>query len=172
MDVRLVCATNKNLAELVAKNQFREDPFYRLNVITIQLPSLRDRSSDIPELLSYYINWFAKENGLQEPKLSADVVKFLVAYAWPGNVRELKNFCERLVVFFHGKTVLTSDLDAKYIGGQSKEVSLDKEVNERKLIQAALDANDGNRSLAAKELGISRRTLYRKIEKWPELEQK
>jgi DNA-binding NtrC family response regulator len=179
VDVRLVCATNRNLVEMSKSGEFREDLLYRLNVVTINLPPLRERPEDLPILLNHYINFFAKENGLPPLRLTEGALTVLRAYRWPGNIRELRNFCENIVVLKRGNDVSEYDLDEKYhesSAGQaasqslSSSPSLSKEENEKRLLRNALIKANGNRTKAAELMGISRRTLHRKITQWPELD--
>ena len=181
VDLRLVCATNRNLAEMAKSGEFREDLLYRLNVITIHLPPLRDRQEDLPLLLNHYINYFAEENELPPVELADGAVRLLCAYRWPGNIRELRNFCENTVVLKRGNTVTEYDLDSKY-HNQDEAPSftqpqalpagptLSKEENEKRLLRNALIKANGNRTHAAELMGISRRTLHRKLIQWPELD--
>ncbi|MFO8026862.1 MAG: sigma-54 dependent transcriptional regulator [Opitutales bacterium] len=182
VDVRLVCATNRNLAEMVERGEFREDLLYRLNVITIHLPPLRDRTEDLPVLLNHYIDYFSKENGLPPIRISDGAMKVLKAYRWPGNIRELRNFCENTVVLKRGSEITEYDLDPKYSadhagpdstesgGTWSASPSLSREDNEKRLLRSALIKANGNRTRAAELMGISRRTLHRKLAQWPELD--
>lgn len=179
VDVRLVCATNRNLADMVGRGEFREDLLYRLNVVTIHLPALRERPEDLPVLLHHYIDYFSRENGLPRVQLTDGALKVLTSYRWPGNIRELRNFCENIVVLKRGREVTEYDLDAKYqSGGEadappetlSSSPTLSKEENEKRLLRNALIKSNGNRTHAAAMMGISRRTLHRKIAQWPELD--
>ncbi len=178
VDVRLVCATNRNLAEMAKSGEFREDLLYRLNVVTINLPPLRERPEDLPILLNHYINFFAEENGLPPVRLTEGALAVLRAYRWPGNIRELRNFCENIVVLKRGNDVSEYDLDPKYHEASrdsapeflSSSPSLSKEENEKRLLRNALIKANGNRTKAAELMGISRRTLHRKITQWPELD--
>jgi DNA-binding NtrC family response regulator len=179
VDVRLVCATNRNLAEMAKRGEFREDLLYRLNVITINLPPLRERKEDLPVLLNYYINHFADENDLPPIELSAGAVDVLRNYGWPGNIRELRNFCENTVVLKRGNELTEYDLDAKYQNKESEaglpqpmtnSPTLSKEENDKRLLRNALIKSNGNRTKAAELMGISRRTLHRKLIQWPELD--
>jgi len=180
VDVRLVCATNRNLSEMTKRSEFREDLLYRLNVITIHLPPLRERPEDLPVLLNHYIHQFAEENELPPPELTADAIRVLCAYRWPGNIRELRNFCENTVVLKRGSSVTEYDLDPKYhdqAEASSTEPqplasspTLSKEANEKRLLRNALIKANGNRTHAAELMGISRRTLHRKLIQWPELD--
>jgi len=185
VDVRLVCATNRNLSSMVKRGEFREDLLYRLNVVTIGLPPLRERPEDLPVLLNHYIGYFAEENGLPPVELGDDALEVLRNYRWPGNIRELRNFCENIVVLKRGGPVTEYDLDPKYKagGGSDEETAstepsltssptLSKEENEKRLLRNALIKANGNRTKAARLMGISRRTLHRKLVQWPELDTK
>ncbi len=181
VDVRLVCATNRDLAAMVREGEFREDLLYRLNVITIILPSLRERRDDLNILLKHFIQQFSEENGVTPVRLSEGAMKVLNAYRWPGNIRELRNFCENTVVLNRGSEVTEYDLDPKFQRQEesgpsarssviSSAGSLSKEENEKRLLRSALIKSSGNRSKAAELMGISRRTLHRKLAQWPELD--
>ena len=174
VDLRLVCATNRNLTEMAKRGEFREDLLYRLNVITIYLPPLRERREDLAVLLKHYIDSFAEENELAPIDLTEGAIKVLLDYRWPGNIRELRNFCENTVVLMRGKELAEYDLDPKY--HKQAELSTDdktqllsnsptlcKEDNEKRLLRNALIKANGNRTHAAELMGISRRTLHRKL---------
>jgi len=181
VDVRLVCATNRNLTEMAKRGEFREDLLYRLNVITIYLPPLRERREDLPVLINHYIDSFAEENELPPIDLTEGAINVLREYRWPGNIRELRNFCENTVVLKRGNELTKYDLDPKY--QNQTQISLDdkpqslsssptlcKEENEKRLLRNALIKANGNRTHAAELMGISRRTLHRKLIQWPELD--
>ena len=182
VDVRLVCATNRNLAEMAKKGEFREDLLYRLNVISIYLPALRDRPEDLLALLQHYIERFSDENGIEPVRLSEGALQVLRSYRWPGNIRELRNFCENIVILKRGSEVTEYDLDPKYQASVDAAASmieavpistnstLSKEENEKRLLRNALIKANGNRTRAAELMGISRRTLHRKLVQWPELD--
>lgn len=183
LDLRLVCATNRDLRQMVADGKFREDLYYRLSVVPLRLPPLRERKDDIPLLLAHYLKKFARDNKADEAKLSPAALIPLAAYAWPGNIRELRNACENLSVLQAGRTVEPKDLDPRFtetivIARTTPQVGLaalppgvfDKEQNEKNLLKQALASAAGNRTKAAESLGISRRTLHRKLLQWPELE--
>jgi two-component system response regulator AtoC len=180
VDVRLITATNRDLRQLVDCGQFREDLYYRLNVVNVHLPPLRQRTEDIPALLEHFLDMFAKENGKKINGFSAEAMKVLASYCWPGNVRELRNCVERMVVMARGSTLTLSDVPADIRGNVAHAAtvdaaeaatesipaagtSLDLNAHERTLISRALQECSGNRTRAAERLGISRRTLHRKI---------
>jgi two-component system response regulator AtoC len=194
LDVRLVAATNRNLERMVAEGKFREDLYFRLNVVRLLMPPLRDRPDDIPLLLAHYLKFFAKENGSPPPQLEPGALRTLCDYRWPGNIRELRNFCENAVVFHRGARLTEYDLDPRYRGALATAPSttgtlpalpatpaplalpgpagssLSVEENERRLLREALFKARGNRTRAAELMGISRRTLHRKLAQWPELD--
>lgn len=171
VDTRVVTAANRDLRAMVAAGTFREDLFYRLDVVTIHLPPLRERTEDIPPLVNHFLALFARENGRGELAISESAMSALCAYPWPGNIRELKNCVERMVVLTRGGVI---DLDQipvhireQLTPGISKTLlgasSCDLERNEKLLISRALEECNGNRTRAAEKLGISRRTLHRKL---------
>src|SRR5882762_5769400 len=177
-DVRLIAATNKNLEQLVRDGKFRDDLYFRLNVVRIVMPPLRERKEDIPILIRGFLRHFCKQNQKPLLELTPDAMDALLAYDWPGNVRELRAAIEHGVVMATGKQITLRDLPmavrqaatAKLPGGVSpteafgeKTSPLDLHETERRLIAQALAATNGNVTAAAKKLGISRRTLHRKI---------
>lgn len=180
VDVRLVAATNRNLARMVKKGDFREDLFFRLNVVTITMPPLRQRPEDVPVLLNHFLEFYAKENQLPRVNLEPETLKVLTQYAWPGNIRELRNFAENVTILHRGDKITPYDLDEKFFGRELEELSprppdlfsapLSVEENEKKLLRNALREARGNRTQAARLMGVSRRTLHRKLAQWPELD--
>ncbi|MDD5084756.1 MAG: sigma-54 dependent transcriptional regulator [Candidatus Omnitrophica bacterium] len=172
-DVRIISATNKVLQEEVKKGNFREDLFYRLNVITLEVPPLRERKEDIPLLVNYYKDFFAETNRKEIRSVEVSAMEALKNYGWPGNIRELKNVIERIVVLSQGDIIrigeIPSDIRGGGVGGEREGTEL-KATNlreaEKELIQKKLIECKGNKSKAAETLGISRRTLYRKIEEY------
>ncbi|MEO7411761.1 MAG: sigma-54 dependent transcriptional regulator [Opitutaceae bacterium] len=195
LDVRLVAATNRDLEKMVREGKFREDLFFRLNVVRITMPPLRERPDDVPMLLAHYVKLFSDENGVPPLTLEPGALKTLTAYAWPGNIRELRNFCENAVVLRRGGSLTEYDLESKFRDGAnaagsgvqsspptlhssspvaaanaSNGGSLSVGDNEKRLLREALLKARGNRTKAAKLMGISRRTLHRKIAQWPELD--
>ncbi len=174
-DARIVAATNKNLVTLVKEGKFREDLFFRLNVLSIELPPLRERKEDIPLLVKNFIDFYSKENMKKIEGISEDAMNVISNYDWPGNIRELRNCIERMVVLCREKVLQTSNIPQniteKIILGSSlnKAAStgeLNIENNEKSLIIQALDETNGNRTMAAEKLGISRRTLHRKLNEY------
>ncbi len=177
VNARLVCATNRNLEKMVKKGEFRDDLFYRLNVIRIQLPSLRERADDVPILLNHFLEEFAEENGLTTPIPSDQALSILRSYSWPGNVRELRNFCENMVVLKRGSEITEYDLDPRFSASidlladeRPPGENLSVEENQKRLLRNALVRAGGNRTKAAELMGVSRRTLHRKLDRWPELD--
>ncbi|MFP4282908.1 MAG: sigma-54-dependent transcriptional regulator [Opitutales bacterium] len=179
VDVRLVAATNRDLEAMVREGTFREDLFYRLNVVKLTMPPLRERTDDIPLLVNHYIDHYAEENGVEPLELEPGVMHLLQKYRWPGNIRELRNFAENAVVMKRGGKFTEYDLDGKFldpsgqIGAEHSGLAqnpLSVEENEKRLLRNALVQAKGNRTQAAKLLGMSRRTLHRKLHQWPDLD--
>lgn len=172
VDVRLVAATHRDLYARVKAGLFREDLFYRLSIVPVTLPSLKERGEDIILLLKHYLTLFAKDNAVAVPTLTPEAAVALEAYPWPGNIRELKNLCENLVILQAGRAIRLADLPKALT--QSAELpapaTLSREANEKALIRKALLETEGNRTAAAVLLGISRRTLHRKLQEFPELD--
>src|SRR3954470_23555288 len=173
-DVRLIAATNKNLAELVKAGTFREDLFFRLRVVEISLPPLRERRSDIPLLAQAFVREFARENEKPVREIAPDAMQVLLQYAWPGNVRELRTAMEHAVVLCRGERITQRDLPQAVRQGIPMEVTPIKKAEagtpdlsikeaEKQLIMRALKECNGSRTAAAKKLGMSRRTLHRKL---------
>ena len=170
-DVRLIAATNKNLEEMAKAGTFREDLFFRLRVVEIRLPSLRERAGDVPLLAQTFLREFAQENGKAVTEFAPDALELLMKYAWPGNVRELRSAIERAVVLCRGEKIVARDLPESVRGipnmtdPQRVLARNDLTVTEaeKQLIIRALQETKGNRTLAAQRIGISRRTLHRKL---------
>jgi DNA-binding NtrC family response regulator len=168
VDVRLVAATNRDLKQMVAEGKFREDLFYRLYVVNVALPPLRERDGDIVLLAQHYLKSLATEHGKKVVGITSEAMAALTAYPWPGNVRELRNVIERMVVLGTGDKLTMRDLPVAFRGpgGRGRAAARAGSVlrdSERQLIEDALRRHKGNRTLAAQELGISRRTLHRKL---------
>lgn len=168
-DVRLVCATNKDLNREIREGRFREDLFYRINVILVKVPPLRERLEDIPPLAEHFMKFLARQNEKKIDSIDEEAMKLLKNYPWPGNVRELKNVIERMVVLAKSNHLTVQNIpdDIKQNPKNGFVVSDGNlQTMEKELIRLSLQENHGNKSLAAKKLGISRRTLYRKIEEY------
>ena len=172
VNVRLLSATNRDLTDLIAERKFREDLYFRLKVVTLALPPLRQRADDVPLLADYFVRMFAERMAKTVRGLAPEAMRALMAYPWPGNVRELRNIIETMVALGQSET-LGEDLlppEVRAAAGQEPPPatgelpSLDEA--ERQLIARALDAADGNRQEAARTLGIGERTLYRKIKEY------
>lgn len=174
VDVRIVCATNADLPRMVVSKEFREDLFYRISLVNIELPPLRRRSGDIPALARHFLMKGSEAHGVEMPKLSADAEAWLSGRPWPGNIRELKNQVERTMLI-SGKDFLTAQdfMDCAAMGiaspGNDASPSVSSgtlEEMERARIESALRRHEGNVSKAAAELGLTRQSLYRKMEKF------
>jgi DNA-binding NtrC family response regulator len=171
VDVRLVCATNRDLEAEVKAGRFREDLYFRINVVTVRMPPLRDRAGDIPILIRHFLNKVAKREGRPEASVSPETLDVLCRHAWPGNVRELENAIERAVAVAKGNVVLPSDLPVEVYGGSpvSPAGIVDDRPTlaelEKRYIAMVLAECGGNKKKAAAKLGIDRRTLYRAIER-------
>ena len=186
VDFRLVTATNKNLLKMVAEGTFREDLYYRLNVIDIQTPALKDHKEDIALLVSRFLKEFSAANGGTVIGIEPSVLKTLEDYDWPGNVRQLRNVIEKMVVLATGPKLTAEDLPIEVTDGQDERrksgdnnsatsptanyhlptTNSTLAAGEREQILAALERCHGNKSKAADELGISRRTIHRKLRDW------
>ncbi|MDA8168162.1 MAG: sigma-54 dependent transcriptional regulator [Nitrospiraceae bacterium] len=194
VDVRILAATNKDLEQSISEGKFREDLFYRLNVIPLHIPPLRERKDDIPLLIDHFVGKFAKKRKRDPLRFTSGAMECLLNYGWPGNVRELENLIERLAILVSGNSVAVSDLPEKFQGLRVKEepagydvlarpaVRISEEVDscipdeginlvgtveglERKLIINALSRTNGVKSKAAKLLGLNRTTLIEKMKK-------
>ncbi len=171
-DVRLICATHRNLRERIEQEMFREDLFYRINVVTIEIPPLRDRTVDIPLLVSHFLEDYSRIHDKSIEGISREALRVLTTYRWPGNVRELKNAIENMVVTSQGTVLEVVDLPGHIHAGQPNApthavaVGTTIQEMERDLIFSTLEFVQGNRRKAAKSLGIGERTLYRKIQEY------
>lgn len=173
VDVRLISATNKKLDEMVAERQFREDLFFRINGMAIDLPPLRERREDIPLLLHFFMQQVAEKYHKEIEGVSPEAQQVLMSYSWPGNVRQLRNVVERMIVLSTGPILGLQTLPpeirpagGEVIGGMNNLVGISIEQAEKELIRNTLKLVNGNREQAAKILGIGERTLYRKIKEY------
>jgi two-component system NtrC family response regulator len=162
VDVRIVCATHQNLDDLIANAQFREDLYYRLAEITINIPSLAEREGDVVLLAHAFVNRFASEQKRNVTGFTPDALEAMVAHGWPGNVRELENRIKRAVIMAEGKRIAALDLDLldKQVATEELNLKQVREKADRAAIARALSVSNNNISQAAKQLGISRPTLY------------
>jgi len=165
IDVRLICATNQPLEALVAAGGFREDLLYRINTIEINLPPLRERLEDLPELVEHFVQLSARKYRLPQKSLTESALRALRAHHWPGNIRELSHAVERALILSDGDTLHAADFQLGGGAAASTPPTLDLEKTERHTIELALKREEGNISRAARALGITRAALYRRIEK-------
>lgn len=191
VDVRIVAATNRDLEEEVKRGNFREDLFYRLNVVPIYIPPLRERKEDILLLAEHFLKKFCKKNKRPQLKLASETKRYLLNYHWPGNVRELENLMERMTILCEKDVVLPEDLPSKIVQGSAEEIYKDKEKKnefswpslddlkrfnmdlktfldtiEKRLIEDALKSANGVKNKAAEILGIKRTTLIEKMKRF------
>jgi transcriptional regulator with PAS, ATPase and Fis domain len=185
LDVRIIAATNKNLEEMVRKGQFREDLFYRLNIIRIHIPALRERKMDIPYLLAYHMERICEQFGLKQKEFTKEAMQVLMDYSWPGNIRELVNVVEWLVGMVDGQKIQKEHLPAHILSPQrlakhddnkeeKRKIVVQTDTNwreivddyERERIKQALIEERGNKAAAARKLGMHRSTLYEKLKKY------
>ena len=171
VDVRVVAATNRNLEEEIKKGSFREDLYYRLNVVHIEVPPLRERREDIPLLIADFLETFNKEDGRQVEGFTSAARKAMLAYSWPGNIRELRNTVESCVVLSRGREIDVDDLPPQITSQTGDEeikikVGTTLDEAERILILTTIDHCKGNKTRAAEVLGIGRKTLHRKLEEY------
>ncbi|MCK4865903.1 MAG: sigma-54-dependent Fis family transcriptional regulator [Gammaproteobacteria bacterium] len=174
INVRIIAATNRDLFKEVEKGNFREDLFYRLNVVPLELPSLRNRQSDITYLINHLSAQLAAKHCLNVPRYNMQTIEQCQRYTWPGNIRELKNFCERMVILLSGKTITIDNLPLEMKTNQKTKVSdpyilpeggVILEKLEAQLIDQAMNKSHGNQSKAARLLGLTRSALLYRIKK-------
>ncbi len=174
VDVRVIAATNKDLEQEIEKGNFRQDLYYRLNVIPIYIPPLRERKEDIPELVNHFLEVFCQKSRLRKKQIHPQVLEALMEYDWPGNVRELKNIVERMVILSSGDEITLKDLPPAIFypkkalameASTQMELKQAKEVFERQFILQRLLEHNYNITLTAQSLGLDRTSLYRKMKK-------
>ena len=174
IDIRLICATNKDIPQMVQEGTFREDLYYRINTLHVQLPPLRQRTDEILPLAERFVNLYAEKYHRAIASVSAEAAKLLLAHSWSGNIRELQNCIEKAVILSDGVELLSSDIQLQTtnsqsgvpVGGGGSEPLETLEAAEERTIRAAMNQYDGNLSLVAKSLDISRPTLYAKLKKY------
>ena len=168
-DVRIIAATNRDLEKEMKENNFREDLYYRLNVFPINIPPLRERREDIPQLIEHFVVRAATDLKVEKPEVHDDAEAMLVSHNWPGNIRELQNVVERAVLMADAGTIRVEHLPPQIAGSQAAEAtSGDASLwgYEKAMIIKALEASNWNQSGAARELGISRDNLRYRIKKY------
>lgn len=173
VDFRVISATNANLGNMVANHTFREDLFYRINLITLNLPPLRERRDDIPLLVKHFVERAARQRGINIPEISSDAMSYLARLPYPGNIRELKNIVDGSMPVFNGKVMEADDFSKFVVNSDSDRAQAADSVNngtlddiERAAIINAIEKYSGNMSKIAAVLGITRQSLYRRIEKY------
>ena len=174
VDVRLVAATNRDLKKLAGEGKFRDDLFYRLSVVTVNLPPLCERREDVPLLIAAFNRQYSEENNVPVRDITQEAVNLLMAYDWPGNVRELRNAMEQMVVMARSDRLTVRDIPAGIRSGADLTkisvvrpgVTMTVEEAERQLIVQALKETGSNRTKAADKIGMSRRTLHRKLKQY------
>jgi DNA-binding NtrC family response regulator len=166
IDIRLICATNKNLEQMVTEGTFREDLLYRVNTIQIEVPPLRERGNDILVLADFFLKKYASKYNKPGLKINQQAQDKLMKYTWPGNIRELQHTIEKAVILSEGNVLKAEDFFMRpVIQGRSNDSEMTLEEMEKRMINQAIDKNSGNLSAAAEQLGITRQTLYNKIKK-------
>lgn len=176
VDIRLICATNRELDQEVIKGNFREDLFYRINTIVVSAPPLRRRKEDIPVLINHFLNHSQHAYLNRGRTVSEETMKALVSYDWPGNIRELQNVCERLQILSEGHMIMLNDLPENIRSGEQEKDLIDYDPSltlhdlEKHYILKALAHYGGNKTQAANNLGITIKTLYNKLHEYGEFE--
>ena len=176
VDIRLICATNRELDQEVVKGNFREDLFYRINTIVVSAPPLRRRKDDIPALVNHFLNHSQHAYLNRGRTLHEDAMKALVRYEWPGNIRELQNVCERLQILSDGHMIMLNDVPENIRNGEMEKDIIDYDPQmtlhelEKRYILKALAHFGGNKTQAANNLGITIKTLYNKLHEYGEFE--
>jgi two-component system response regulator HydG len=173
VDVRLLAATHKNLHDMIEAETFRQDLFFRLSVVPVTLPPLRDRATDIPELANYFLNHFAGKNRKDIKDFHPEALSLLMQYDWPGNIRELENTVERAVILCLGEQITPQDLPPHLLSEDVREMRMTQAQDsftlrdmEREVIRSTLEKTGNNKSQAAKQLGVARQTLLNKIKEY------
>lgn len=171
VNCRVIAATNSDLADMVAKGLFREDLYYRLNVVTLKIPPLRERPEDIPDLVNNFVQEYATKYHKEAPALLDSAMEMFTNYQWPGNIRELRNIVERMIIFLDHDRIHAEDIKNIFPVKMDKQIDKEglaheKALLEKEKIMKTLKKTFGNKTAAAKELGISRVSLYKKIKKY------
>jgi DNA-binding NtrC family response regulator len=176
VDVRILTATNKDLTREIEEGTFREDLYYRLNVVNIHVPPLRERKEDIPLLAAAFLKEFAEENSRQIEGIDSKAMNFLYNYSWPGNIRELRNCIESAVVLSKDRVITEDDIPPTVRSGSDQDyikIGLGTSLSdaEKEIIKSTLIFKRGNKSKTAETLGIGRKTLHRKLQDYNIIEE-
>jgi transcriptional regulator with PAS, ATPase and Fis domain len=170
INVRLICATNMPLYQMVNENKFRQDLLYRINTVEVKVPPLRDRLEDLPLLIDHFLNIYCKKYNMPLKRVNSSTLKRLEKHSWPGNIRELQHSVERAVIMSESQVLEPNDFFLSQMEDSSSSdlsaTTLNLEETEKILIRKVIDKHGGNISKAAKELGLTRASLYRRIEKY------
>jgi transcriptional regulator with PAS, ATPase and Fis domain len=168
VDIRLICATNMPLIEMVRSGEFREDLLYRINTLELRIPPLRERPSDIPLLVEFFLKKYSKKYQKLKLKMNQSILHKLSKYQWPGNIRELQHAVERAVILSEDNTLNLQDFSMDFSNPSplSKRETLNLAELEKRYILKAISKNKGNITKAAKDLGIARTALYRRLDKY------
>ncbi len=176
VNVRIIAATNTDLARQISQGEFRQDLFFRLSVVPLELPALHERKEDVEALIQHFLAYFAKEHKIKAPVFSRQSLKILRSYQWPGNIRELRNLCERLSILLAGRIIEPENLPFEFNANTKQQndkfsfvlptLGVQLDALEADLIHQALSRTNGNRSKSARLLGISRDTLLYRIQKY------
>jgi len=171
VDARIITATNKNLEELISQKKFREDLFFRINVLPIYIPPLRERNEDIPTLVNTFLRHFSTKTGKKINRLSKSAMEILMSYPWPGNVRELKSVIEYAFVITEDQVIGREELPEKIFSKKHKRDIVpfehaERDAEEKEILIEALQKSKGNKSEAARMLGISRGTVFNRMRKY------
>jgi len=169
IDIRLICATNKSINDMVARQEFRQDLLYRINTVEINLPPLRDRKEDIPLLTDHFLKIYCEKYDMPIKRINSETLRKMEEYKWPGNVRELQHAVERAVIMSESNSLNPSDILLSQPGATTDDFALDDlrlDEVEKLAVQKAIKKHNGNISRAARELGLTRTSLYRRLEKY------
>ncbi|SDO72079.1 sigma-54-dependent transcriptional regulator [Desulforhopalus singaporensis] len=173
VDVRLLAATHKDLSKMIGENTFRQDLYFRLSVVPVKLPALRERNTDIPDLASHFLKKFSEKNRKDIKGFHPEVLNLLMQYSWPGNIRELENTIERAVILCMGEQISAHDLPTHLLSEEVQEIKHSKQTEgftlrdmEREVIRSTLEKTGNNKSRTAKLLGVARQTLLNKIKEY------
>lgn len=166
IDIRLICATNRDIPAMVAAGEFRQDLFYRINTVTLALPPLRERPEDIPAFVDLFLTKYAKAYGRDVPSVSDEALRRLASQRWPGNLRQLEHTIEKALILSDSSVLTVADFDFHDNATHNTSVDTSLESVERTAIAKSIKQNAGNLAAVARELGITRQTLYNKVKKY------